>query len=217
MIFSELLKQIPQIHHGFGTREALPEGLAPWRAKQVHSDRIVELESDKAVAATESIEADAIITARKAEPIGIQTADCLPIIMVASDIGYIAAIHAGWRGTVEQITKKVIEVLTVEKGAEVSKVCVAMGPCISARRYEVGEDVASAFVGAGFPRPQKNNNGKYLLDLTAANQSDLLEAGIPAENIDVIELCTYEREDLFYSYRRDGEGTGRQVSWIEVV
>ncbi len=214
MIYSQLLNQISNIQHGFGTKDSiLPTDPAPWRCKQVHSDQIIDLTTYEVLPATETIEADAVMTNIKNQPIAIRTADCVPILMSAADIGYIAAVHAGWRGTVAGIAAKVVTKMQEEKGADPKLMRVAIGPCISMRHYEVGEDV-----GKHFDQLFKasKGNGKFLLDLIAANKSALLEAGLLAENIDLIELCTYEREELFHSYRRDGKKAGRNISWVEL-
>lgn len=208
MINSKLLKQIPQIQHGFGTKSSVPPPV--WRAKQIHSDRIVTLDGAGSLPPSESVEADAVITDRQNQAIAVQTADCVPILMVAPDVSCVAAVHAGWRGTAENIVEKVVSSLVEEKGADLDQIHVAIGPCISAQRYEVGEEVAQHFFG-------ENHKGKYHLDLMGANQEQLLACGLLPGNIDIIDLCTFDRDDLFYSYRRDGEGTGRQISWIELL
>lgn len=226
MIHSSLLNQLDGIVHGFGTKESSVP-VEAWQAKQIHSDQIIEL-SGQSIPESGSVEGDAIVTALQAQPIAIRTADCVPILMVAPDVPYIAAVHAGWRGMAAQIINKVIAALVNEKGAKPEELRVAIGPCISAQRYEVDDEVAKMFVGAPLAAPlidgasqgsplQSTGNGKYLLDLAQANRHCLLEDGVRPEHIDVIDLCTYEREDLFYSYRRDGDGTGRNISWIKLL
>lgn len=220
MLFSPLLNQIECIQHGFGTKkDVFDAGSKPWLAKQIHSDHIIELSEEGNVPLSEWVEADAIISARRGQPIGVQTADCLPMLVIAPDISHVAVIHAGWKGSAARITGKVIQRL-IHKNAKPNKIKISMGPCIQAKSYEVDDKVFRE-IDKTFEMTsdivQPKGEGKYWLDLVAINRWCLLTAGVLPEHIDAIDLCTYVREDLFYSYRRDGEGTGRQVSWIELI
>ena len=220
MIASELLATVDGIAHGFGTRDdAASHDPMPWRAKQVHSDTIYELAPTGDVPASDQVAADAIITGRRGQGIAVRTADCVPMLMVAPNISRVAAVHAGWKGTTLLIASQVVEALR-QRGADVSQLKVAIGPCIQGSHYEVDEPVLQELEKT-FPITsdimQPKGEGKYWLDLAAANRHSLLEAGVDPAHIDVIDLCTFERDDLFYSYRRDGAGTGRNVSWIQLV
>ncbi len=202
MIESRLLNQIPGIEHGFGTRD--DDFSDTWHAKQIHSDQIISLTEEGALVPSGTIEADAIITRRCGQAIGIQTADCVPILIVSPETEMIAAVHAGWRGTAASIVSKVVDEL-VGEGCSRPDIHVAIGPCISEKNYEVGDEVGKLFGGVSH------------LDLLATNRQQLIDAGVLPEHIDLIELCTFDRADLFYSYRRDGNGTGRNISWIKLL
>lgn len=193
MFESKLLKAIPSIRHGFNLRDdpVHPEGSSVWLGKQIHSDRWYEIAEGDEIPPVMEIEVDAVVTRRRQQAIGVRTADCVPLLVAAPETGFIAAVHAGWKGTELAITQKCVAYLQQEKEVDPGAIYVALGPCIHKCCYPV--------------------------DLIAANREQLLDSGVPAENIDVIDDCTQCRGDLFHSYRRDGESAGRQVSWIQLV
>jgi len=218
--YSKLLKKIAGIDHGFGTREGLPATCQPWLVKQIHSDHIFELATEGAIPQAHSVEADALLTQRAKVAIGIQTADCVPILLCDPKQRCVAAVHAGWRGTAHHIVTKVVQRMVAQRGSTASHVYAAIGPCIHAENYEVDEPVLLEMEKT-YPITsdvmQPKGGGKYWLNLVAANRRSLLEAGISADHIDVLDYCTFEREDLFFSYRRSGPTAGRNISWIELV
>ena len=147
---------------------------------------------------------DACITALKDVPLLCYSADCVPIIIYASDIEAIAAVHAGWRGTQSEIVKKTVEKL-IEMGAESKKIFAAIGPCIHKCCYEVSADVALQFDGKYY---DDCNNGKYMLDLATVNSDLMKSCGVPDENISVSEMCTKCNNELFFSHRGQNGKSG---------
>jgi len=173
--------------------------------KQVHEDVINEV-----VFSGSCGEGDAIITTRKNLGLAISTADC-PVIFIYDPVAkVIAAVHSGWKGTEKKILQKTIKKLKDEFKSNTSDFICYMGPSVTQKNYEVGEEVASRF-DSGLV---KKDNNKFYLDLARANFQMLIEAGVKGNNIQVSGLCTFEYENLLYSYRRDGSRSGRALGVI---
>lgn len=145
--------------------------------------------------------------------VGVETADCLPILLVSPSRRLAAAIHAGWRGTAAGVARRGIEAL-VAAGSDPGEVVAALGPAIGACCYEVGDEVREAFgsQGAAFFRP--GPNGRPHLDIRAANVRHLLEAGVSPGRIHHVADCTFCRADVYHSFRREGKGAGRMISFV---
>ena len=147
------------------------------------------------------------------------TADCVPILLADTVTGWIAAVHAGWRGTALRILDAVLDALKSE-GVSPANLVAAFGPSISRDRYEVGPEVIQRLAEAydGVPvdpsATRKGNGDRTLLDLAAFNRALLLHRGVPAAHLLDTGLCTFEREDFLHSYRRDGPGPGRILTGI---
>jgi YfiH family protein len=158
-------------------------------------------------------EADAAVADRPGLILGIETADCQPVLLVDPVRRQVAAAHAGWRGTVQRVTRAAVDAL-VARGSKPSDIVAALGPSIGVCCYEVGAELQEAFgpSGAGFFRP--GPRGKPHLDVRAANVRQLEDAGIPRDQIHHVADCTMCRADLYHSYRRDGKDAGRMVSWV---
>ena len=159
---------------------------------------------------------DAIFTRIPKVCIGISTADCVPILFYDPAKQIIAAAHAGWRGTCGRIAEKTINALVEMYNCHPSDVLVTIGPSISPKVYEVGQEVVDNFEGAGFNIPEivKIRDTSIYLDLWKANQQSLLKAGIVAENIEVAGICTFTEHERFFSARRLGIKSGRLLSGI---
>ena len=127
----------------------------------------------------------------------------------------IAAVHAGWRGTVGRIVEKTLEVMKSQYETECQDIIACIGPSISLESFEVGDEVYDAFAKAGF-----DMNGiarryeKWHLDLWEANRMQLLAHGVLPENIEVAGICTYQNHEDFFSARRLGIKSGRILSGI---
>ncbi len=182
--------------------------------KQVHGDRIVEVQdkSQKEVG-----EADGMVTKEKEVFLGILTADCVPVLFCAPEAKVVAVVHAGWRGTLLGLAPKMVSHLKNRFGVESSSIEAALGPAIGPCCYEIGADVADPVQkkwGALANKALRTNEGKTFLDLKGLNTALLQESGIPAENISQVGSCTACSTEDFFSYRRDGGKTGRQISFI---
>jgi len=192
--------------------------LAPRRwalVSQVHGAAVVSAEKGRAACHHRSgcPSADALVTSSREVTLGVLTADCLAVIMAAPEVGAVAAVHAGWRGTLEGIAPRALRSLAGEAGAGVK---AGLGPCIGMCCYEVGEEVHDRFRekwGREYVDKVFRRRGGWRLDLQKANLLQLLEAGVPEKDIATVPLCTSCRRDLFFSHRRDGERTGRMLAF----
>jgi len=175
--------------------------------KQVHGARVVEAPWDG------TPEADASIAAGAGWLLGIQTADCLPVLLVDSERRLVAAAHAGWRGTAAGVAARAVEAL-VARGSRPQDLLAALGPGIGPCCYEVGDELRESFgiSGSDFFRP--GPNGRPHLDVRAANVRQLLDAGLRHGAIHHVADCTRCRADLYHSYRRDGKAAGRMISFV---
>jgi YfiH family protein len=159
---------------------------------------------------------DAIFTRIPKVCIGISTADCVPILFYDPTKQVVAAAHAGWRGTCGEIAEKTINALVEAYHCQPSDILVTIGPSISVKVYEVGQEVVDNFESAGFNTPEivEIRNKSVYLDLWKANEQSLLKAGITAENIEVAGICTFTEHERFFSARRLGIKSGRLLSGI---
>ena len=173
--------------------------------KQVHEDKINTVSSFGSCG-----ESDALITTTKNLGLAISSADCPAIFIYDLKQKVIAAVHSGWKGTEKKILKKTIEKLKNDFNVNPSDLVCYIGPSISQKNYEVGEEVAVKFDKEFIIK----NGNKFYLDLTGANYKMLLDAGVKEVNIQVSGLCTYEYEKLLHSYRRDGHKSGRALGTI---
>lgn len=190
--------------------------------RQTHSCRVAviderfrALDIDQQEAALEGV--DALVTRLQGIVIGVNTADCVPIVLVDSQAGIVAVAHAGWRGTVGRIAKAVVEEMC-RQGATVDRIQAAMGPSICQECFEVGDEVVEAFKQARFNLDAivKRNpaTGKAHIDLRAANRAVLVAAGVPAANIVESQHCSRCEHTRFFSARRLGINSGRTFTGI---
>lgn len=183
--------------------------------KQVHGDRVYVLD-DPALSSNDiaGFEADAIVTRLLGKPVGVLTADCIPVIVYDARLHVIGVVHAGRKGTAENILSKTVGVLRDTYGSHPENIFMAMGPGIGGCCYEVDEICVKPFKEKfrgweGFVK--KSAGGKFRLDLFLANEEDGLNAGIRPENIFRSRECTACRVDRFFSYRKEGK-TGRLLT-----
>jgi YfiH family protein len=182
--------------------------------RQVHGAEVL-IYDQHTRALTYPLPYDAVITDKKRVALGISTADCLPILMIDRSKKVIGAVHAGWRGIWRGVVQRAVRTMIATFESSPGDILVGIGPGIGPCCYEVGGDVVSLFQNSSGTSLEfiQEREGKTYLDLSRAAQLELSEVGIPSENIEAIPLCTACREDLFFSYRRDGK-TGRQLSFI---
>ena len=193
------------------TRQRVAEALAPtgrlFLLKQVHGAAV------RRAPWTGRPEADAGVASEGGTIVGIETADCLPVLVVDPVRRAVAAAHAGWRGTAAGVVRAAVAAL-VEGGSRPADLIAATGPGIGPCCYEVGDELRAAFgpEGAAFFRP--GPRGRPHLDVRAANERQLREAGIPAARLHRVDDCTRCRADLYHSYRRDGPNAGRMINFV---
>ena len=158
---------------------------------------------------------DAVVTQLKDFCLCVSTADCVPVLLYDKEKEVIAAVHAGWRGTVGRIVEKTIEVMKSHYGSEGKDLVACIGPSISLESFEVGDEVYAAFEEAGFDMSRiARRYEKWHLDLWEANRVQLLANGVLPEHIEVAGICTYQHHVDFFSARRLGIKSGRILSGI---
>jgi YfiH family protein len=163
--------------------------------------------------------ADALVTVTPGVPVAVFTADCLAVVLAEPDRRVLAVAHAGWRGTVAGILGRLVGGLVAELGVQPARLRAAIGPSIGPCCYEVDSPVVEP-LRAAFPVDaphwiQPAGPGKWWLDLWRANADQLVAAGVPAGAIANPRLCTRCRGDLFFSYRREGQG--RRLATLAVL
>lgn len=180
---------------------------------QVHGKTVFLLDPSTIDTKTE---ADAIITTMKGAAIGVLTADCVPILVLDPVRKAVAAIHAGWKGTVKLIAKETVDAMRANFNSDAKDLVAAIGPHIGPCCYSVGALVADEFRRAFGENPAclKPAGAGALVDLGEANVGALLFAGLKRENISFEPVCTSCNNGLFFSYRKENGRTGRQLSFI---
>jgi hypothetical protein len=158
------------------------------------------------------VDADALVAAREGIVGGVRTADCVPILLVAPQRRWAAAVHAGWRGTIANIAAEAIREAEAA-GVRASGILAALGPSIGPCCYEVSEELGDEFDRAGLPVLRRVGKRPHL-DLREANRVLLERSGVPRANIDDVGPCTRCAHDRYHSFRAEPDSTGRQVSWI---
>ncbi len=226
-------------YYQFGARDADPK--FPFvLAKQIHSDLIHIVHDANAI-----LRGDALITATPGLAVGVATADCLPVLLADLEHRVVAAIHAGWRGTLKRITQKTVGVMRMNFGTDPAKVKAWLGPSIQVCCYEVGPEVIQEFrsqfhyADELFDKLEPDNPALIMLprqhlvnrpnavmrdletqranlNVEEANARQLRDAGVPARNIERGALCTACNIKTLHSYRKEGPRSGRQLSAIGI-
>ena len=188
---------------------------------QTHGCKVVEI--DRELLALPSGEqqqrldgVDAVVTRQRGICIGVSTADCIPIIIYDPRHHAVAAVHAGWRGTVGRIVQKAVAEMAARFGSEVGSMSAVIGPGISKKNFEVGWEVWQQFADAGFPMDEisdsaeQNDRGRRPhIDLPLCNKLQLIEAGLSGHAVTECGICTYDNAADFFSARRLGIDSGR--------
>ncbi len=198
------------LEHGFG-RRGDPSPSAVTTLRQVHGRRVHDV---KDVRAGES-EGDGIVSADDGTRVGVWTADCVPVHLVARNPRAAAAVHCGWRGTAAGMIPAALEALERGYGVSPASIEAALGPAIGGCCYEIGTEVRDAFrsrVGrslgdVGF----EERGGRLFLALRRFLAAELAIFGVA--QVETVGPCTACRTDLLHSFRKEG-GSGRQLSWI---
>ena len=211
-------------------------GLALIPLRQFHSAVIRFFQASPA----ESSKGDGSLTNEPGLLLAAQTADCVPILLVDPRERAVAAIHAGWRGTLARIAEKTVGQMRMRFGCKPSNIIAAVGPSIGGCCYEVGTELVtkftSQFAGAGEwfdelrtgdePNPLQWLNmmppghqpapQNVRFDLRKANRAQLLSAGLAGKNIYIADVCTACHTDLLFSYRKEADRSGRLMSVIGI-
>jgi YfiH family protein len=166
---------------------------------------------------------DAVVTDRSGVCVCVSTADCVPLLVCDKRLGCIAAIHAGWRGTVQNIVGKTLSVMSESFGCEARDCQVLIGPSISLDSFEVGDEVYDKFAETGFdmakiarryPSVKDEGGMRWHIDLWEANCRLLQQCGIERKRINIAGICTFTHHEEFFSARRLGVNSGRIFSGI---
>jgi YfiH family protein len=206
--------------------------------RQIHSDIIRHIESLPDLTDEEPLTGDGMITATPGLLLAVQTADCLPVIVVDAKRHAVGVFHAGWRGTVKRIVEKGVGQMVRHFGSRPRDLRAAIGPGIQGCCYEVGEEVRTRFesqfsYAASLFREIKESDPvrekypllfltarapghgelppKIFLDLVEANRQQLIAAGVPKKSIEMSPLCTNCHPELLFSYRAEKGKTGRMM------
>jgi polyphenol oxidase len=191
--------------HGFGTRLADIPARFPQLAtlKQVHSATCVAAAGRAGVLG----QGDALVEDTPGAVVAVRTADCIPILLVDESRRAVAAVHAGWRGTVAGVAERAVGAMRHRFGTDPVALHAAIGPGIGKCCYEVGPEVAAEF----------GERGRAHIDLVEANRQRLLAAGLEGSRIYPANLCTMCRAAEFHSFRRDREAAGRLYSFAGIL
>jgi polyphenol oxidase len=187
---------------------------------QTHSAD-VRIVTDNRAAMDHSEECDALITQLPNVLLGVKTADCVPVILADVVSGAVAAIHAGWRGTLASIVIRAIEQMQEQYGTKPNDIHAGIGPAALGCCYEVGDEVIKAFeakfrdAASSFYTPTRPQH--FLIDLHHANKQQLVSSGVLPEHIYATTLCTMCRTDLFFSYRKEKRLYGRTGRLMSVI
>ncbi len=205
------LDELTWLKHGFGTRlsSGWPDTTGLATLRQNHSDKI--LAADRAGCIGEG---DALITATPGIALAVRTADCLPILMADPRNQAVAAVHAGWRGTLAGIVPKTVQAMQQQFGTRPQELVAAIGPGIGWCCFEVGPEVAEQFI-PWFPE-RSDLSGRARIDLVETIERQLRRYAVTMRHLATASLCSCCKPDLFHSYRRDHEAAGRMVSMIRI-
>ena len=207
--------------------------------RQIHSDLIHRIDKTPA----EPLAGDGLLTDTPGLILAVKTADCLPVILVDKKRRAVGVFHAGWRGTVQRIVEKGVGEMRKHFKSDPRDLLAAMGPCVQKCCYEVGEEVRSKFetqfaYASNLFHELKESDPvrekypllfltarapghselpvKLFLDLVEANRRQLLDAGVPAKNIEAVGPCTACHTDLLFSHRAEKGVTGRMMSAVGI-
>jgi hypothetical protein len=197
MIKSPNFADLNWLDHGFGLRDSpMPAGIRT--VKQIHSSLVLD--------ASSPAEGDALISDLAGVSVGVRTADCVPILLVDPSVPAVAAIHAGWRGSAQNIAAAAVSELAERWKTRPENLRAAIGPSIGVCCYKVGPEVAKQFE-QWIPVTKDRH-----LDSQAVNDRQLRAAGV--NDIWKSGECTFCAADRFFSFRREREQAGRMMSFI---
>lgn len=160
---------------------------------------------------------DAVMTGVPGVCVGVSTADCIPVLLYDPEHRACCAVHAGWRGTVKRITEKAIDTMRLSFGTNTEQLRAVIGPGISLKNFEVGDEVYNEFRCAGFDmKAISRRYDKWHIDLWACNRIQMEGAGMSPRHIITSGVCTYSHADEYFSARRLGTASGRIFNGIMI-
>lgn len=194
------------------------------RPSLVHGNHVHLVErkdyGNGAVRCSSLLDTDALITDVPGVTLCATFADCVPLFFLDVKRHAIGLAHSGWRGTVKKIGLKTVEAMCRTFGSRPEDILAAIGPCICRDCYEVGEDTAEEFRRA-FPDAEEllavNRDNHYQLDLRRANEMVFAEAGIPAGNVTVSDICTCCNPELLFSHRASKGRRGAMGAFLGIL
>ena len=190
---------------------------------QVHGRDVVTIHPEDA-APPSGTRGDILVSRHPALAVAVRTADCVPLLIGDRRTGAVAAVHAGWRGTMARASEAAVLALGAEFGSRPADLVAAIGPSIGVCCYEVGDDVMDAFAAAGHERHDRDrwfsggtvagSRGRFRLDLARATRDQLAAWGVPEDQIHACGLCTAMHLDVLTSYRAEKARAGRLAAAI---
>jgi polyphenol oxidase len=178
---------------------------------QVHKDKILKVTRCRAYEGY-----DALITENANSFMAVTVADCIPVLIYDSNNQAVAAVHAGWKGTVADITAKTIQRMEIEFKTNPKDCYVYVGTCIDESSFEVGEEVAEQFTYEFKRLDMSGRKPKFYVDLKKANVAQLVKCGVPENQIEVSPLSTVLDNNEYFSHRKEKGKTGRIMALIGI-
>ncbi len=186
--------------------------------RQVHGDHVEFISSSRARLINEPVlripDTDGLCTDSCNLVLGIASADCAAVAVFVPNTPFFGVAHSGWRSTALNISARLINLLENTSGRLAKDMQAVISPCISAKNYEVGQEVVETLSLDPDLKdilPKQSSNGKYYLSIPRVIAKQLECAGMSRDNIELPELCTFGREELFYSWRRSKD-SGRMLT-----
>lgn len=180
----------------------------PHRSHQCHGIGHIWCEGP---AMRDNATADVLLTQQAGCAVSVRTADCTPILLVDPKTGIAAAVHAGWRGTAKRIVRQAVTVMQ-SHGSRPEHILASLGPCIGPCCFSIGEETTAALMASC------DDAGYYIhantADLAGINALQLQQAGVSKAHIESIRACTACDNKHFFSYRRDGDKSGRHLAIV---
>ncbi len=228
------LSKIPGLIHGFSTRQfgsmrpdypSLEESLQKFsqslgidqdniiKMHQTHSNNIRWVKPDQA--GQRISETDGIFTKETDIFLSVMSADCVPILFYDRQKNYVGAVHAGWRGIYNEILKMAVKELR-SNGSDPADLLIGIGPCIRSCCYNISEERAELFYKkfSSYTTGVKIRKKMIYLDLPEMAKQQLTSEGVPIENIEDCDICTFDNTDKFFSYRKEGKNFGEFIGII---
>jgi YfiH family protein len=180
-----------------------------FEASQVHGNAVIEVHASDEPPTVRARQADALVARVPGDAVGVRTADCVPVLLADRRTGVVAAAHAGWRGVVARVVLEALRAMQSDPADIVAAVGPSIGPCC----FEVGDDVAQQLGHAGGDGVViRRGPSKPHVDLWRAVEHQLHDVGV--RTIDTLGRCTVCEGEHFFSYRRDGQKSGRMLAAI---